>query len=60
MLANVPLTKDEAKSLASGDTEIAKLNASNSKIDKQKAENKNDEELRKLYKLDSLILKIFG
>ena len=48
MLANVPLTKDEAKSLASGNTEVAKLNASNSEIDKQKAENKNDEELRKL------------
>ncbi len=47
-LANVPLTKDEAKSLASGNTEVAKLNASNSEIDKQKAENKNDEELRKL------------
>ena len=48
MLANVPLTKDEAKSLASGDTEISKLNASNEQIKKQKAENKNDEELRKL------------
>ena len=48
MLANVPLTKDEAKSLASGNTEVAKLNASNSEIDKQTAENKNDKELREL------------
>ena len=48
MLANIPLTTDETKSLFSGNTEISKLNASNSEIDKQTAENKNDKELREL------------
>jgi len=48
MLANVPLTTDETKSLFSGNAEIAKLNASNDDIERQKKVNKNDEELRKL------------